>query len=121
MALIFYLSSRSDVPRLTAIKGEDLLLHIIEYGVLGFLLARAFFNSGVARWVLCAFLVGVFYGVTDELHQSFVPGRNASVLDVIADGIGSFLGASLFGRFNIRIWSLVFKKHEESAEINIRR
>ena len=38
-------------------------------------------------------LVGLFYGAGDEFHQTFVPGRNASVADLIADGVGSYIGA----------------------------
>ena len=41
-------------------------------------------------------MVGMFYGMTDELHQYFVPERNGSVLDVVADGVGSLIGAYCF-------------------------
>jgi len=70
---------------------------VIEYGVLGFLLSWAFVNSGMVRkLVFRVFLVGLFYGMTDELHQNFVPERNASLLDVSADGFGCLIGAYSF-------------------------
>ncbi len=47
-----------------------------------------------------AFLA-VAFGVTDEVHQSFVPGRNADLMDLVADALGASLGAvvaALWGR-----------------------
>ena len=46
-------------------------------------------------WVHVALIVaGALYGATDEWHQSFVPGRDASVLDWLADLCGVTLGYS---------------------------
>ena len=45
------------------------------------------------RVFLIAAVVGLCYGISDEVHQSFVPGREASVFDVLADGVGSVVGA----------------------------
>jgi VanZ family protein len=75
----------------------DKAIHILEYLLFGFLLARAFQQQwpaiGIGRVVtLCALL----YGISDEYHQSFVPGRDADVSDVIADTIGGFLGAWIY-------------------------
>ena len=41
-----------------------------------------------------AALLAVLYGLGDEVHQSFVPGRDASVGDVVADAAGALLGAA---------------------------
>jgi VanZ family protein len=41
-------------------------------------------------------LVGVLYGVTDEFHQAFVPGRSVSVFDWIADVVGVLMGYTIF-------------------------
>jgi VanZ family protein len=87
-ALIFALSSRPDLS--TGLGVWDTILrkgaHVVEYAVLGALLARAL-GAGVP-----AFAAGVAYAVTDELHQSFVPGRHASALDVVVDAVGVALG-----------------------------
>ena len=48
---------------------------------------------------LIAFLV---YGITDEIHQSFVPMRDASAFDIFADGLGSFAGAYCNKHFNLK-------------------
>ena len=52
--------------------------------------AKAWRLSAVAA--LAAALAAV-YGVSDELHQSFVPGRTADGADVVADAVGAVLGA----------------------------
>ena len=67
----------------------DKVAHFLEYAGLGFLLARA---TGNLR---TAFLIAVLWGALDEVHQSFVPGREAGVPDWIADILGSLTGALL--------------------------
>jgi VanZ family protein len=87
--LIFALSSIPDLG--TGLGGWDLVLrkaaHVAEYAILGALLTRAV----VSPWA--AFALGTLYALTDELHQHFVPGRQASVLDVLIDAAGVAVGA----------------------------
>lgn len=95
MTLIFLLSSQPTLPVPVLFSGLDKLLHALCYGVLGFFLARSFSPPEVAAWrrvVLLTVLVTA-YGITDEYHQSYVPGRNASIWDVLADGVGGFAAA----------------------------
>ncbi len=49
-----------------------------------------------ARWAL---VIAVIYGLSDEFHQSFVPGRNADLLDVITDAAGAAAGLWAARRF----------------------
>jgi VanZ like family len=91
-AFIFALSSVPDLG--TGLGGWDLVLrkiaHAAEFAVLGALLARA---MGRPR---LAFAIGVLYAVSDELHQSFVPGRLGSPLDVAIDAMGVAAGILLW-------------------------
>ncbi len=97
MATIFSLSAQSDLSLPYSVSGGDFLLHMLEYGILGLLFSWALVNSGMKRrLVFYVFLIGLFYGVTDELHQYFVPRRTASLLDLTADSLGSLLGSYLF-------------------------
>lgn len=79
------------------IKNIDKLLHFLEYAVLGFLLVRAIRGSDAElsgkTVVLVAFAIGALYGFTDELHQTVVPGRFATISDFIFDSIGTVTGA----------------------------
>jgi VanZ family protein len=91
MGLIFFLSSRSHLPRYPH-HLIDLLLkkvaHLLEYAVLAVLLHRGVGNEGGCR----ALLIGGLYAASDEFHQSFVPGRNAELLDLAFDILGVVLG-----------------------------
>ncbi len=93
MALIFYLSSRSKVPNPTNLSVELIAIagHLVSFGILFLLLWYALGTivlSSNTRF-LVAFLVTVGYGVVDEIHQAFVPGRHSSVLDVLTDAVGA--------------------------------
>jgi len=97
MALIFFLSSQPVPPIPFASLGADKLLHTIVYAILAFLLFRSLFLDGVMTWkrVLLVTALVTLYGVTDEFHQSFVPGRQVSGWDVLADGLGGAIATAL--------------------------
>ena len=97
--MIFYLSSQSRLPVEMPywVPYVDKLAHAAVFGVLGLLFIRAWLEGEVgvvnARVVGFAVLFTALYGITDEIHQMFVPGRSPAVGDVIADA----LGAAVFG------------------------
>ena len=97
-ALIFALSSLSRPQDLVPpeLLSHDKLIHLAEYTVLGGLLARALRAGGrpPVRAFAVALLLGALYGASDELHQAFVPGRDASPLDWASDAGGTALGAA---------------------------
>ncbi|MDD4003747.1 MAG: VanZ family protein [Elusimicrobiaceae bacterium] len=99
--LIFYLSS---VPGLKTPLEWDYALrktaHAFEYAVLCVLLARAGAGArlSVRRRAACALCLAVLYAVTDEYHQSFVPGRFCSSADVAVDAAGALAGLYLYIR-----------------------
>lgn len=69
--------------------------HVVEYAVLGFLLARLFFfhfHKQVREACALAFLAGLIYAMSDEIHQMFVFGRQGKFTDVMIDGVGLLLG-----------------------------
>lgn len=91
--MIFYLSHLpgDSTPELGAVP--DWAAHIVLYGVLGVALTWGRVRSAdrPGWYALGAF--GLLWAVSDEWHQSFVPGRHPSVSDVVADVVGLFLGA----------------------------
>ena len=96
MAMLFGFSSLSTLPTPPAdFSFYD--VHVAAYAGLGALTARAT-GRGLRnvswRAVLFAILISSAYGVTDEYHQLFTPGRSFDVLDMAADAIGSIVGAS---------------------------
>lgn len=96
-ALIFYLSHQTELPGpLTPFP--DWVAHGVEYGFFTLTLAYAT-TRGFARGlrarsrVAAAVFIASLYGVSDELHQSFVPGRDPAVLDWLADTVGALIMA----------------------------
>jgi VanZ family protein len=74
--------------------------HFTEYAVLAFLTRRAFITSSHAflrqYWFQLGLLLVVIYGLLDELHQSFVPSRTASVYDGVIDIAGGLTVLLIF-------------------------
>jgi len=96
-AVIFYTSSQPDIALPAVFEGQA--IHPIEYTVLGILIVRALAGGLPARIALSTALLGVAlttaYGLTDEFHQMFVPGRYADWNDIVADAIGGAIGATV--------------------------
>ncbi|HYM15785.1 MAG TPA: VanZ family protein [Dehalococcoidia bacterium] len=100
-ALIFALSS---VPNLAAPRAQavplDKVEHAGEYAALAFALAgacRRHLAWPVPLLLACAAALAALYGVSDEFHQRFVPGRDAAVTDWLADVAGAAAGALASG------------------------
>ena len=68
--------------------------HMTEYAFLALLLLRALsIDRGDARkWISSAWVLAAAYSASDEFHQTFVPGRDGSVTDVLIDSAGAALG-----------------------------
>ena len=97
-ALIFFLSSIPGKEYPYPFFSADKLVHVVEYAVLGYLVARAFGYDlhGSKILFVRSLVVCVLYGVSDELHQWFVPNRVVSVMDLLADIAGSVLGIVIY-------------------------
>jgi VanZ family protein len=99
MALIFGVSAQPDLPHAPGRVLDTLLkkgAHMLEYAVLVVL----FWQALGSRWAGLAWLLTVLYAVSDEFHQTFVPGRNGRYEDVIIDGTGALLAAIALWRIS---------------------
>ncbi len=105
--LIFSLSAQSDLAAVCPVAIPDKIAHLVEYAGFGFLLMRIlrYLQPETAYvkhlfWVLTAALI---YGLSDEFHQYFVPNRQFSLMDLLADGAGGYLGARLWMIFSQKL------------------
>jgi len=72
-------------------------MHGAEFGVLALLLCRAVWHAGHrVTPATTALIIGVcaLFGALDELHQGFVPGRDMSLKDGLADAAGAAVAGS---------------------------
>ncbi|HUL44138.1 MAG TPA: VanZ family protein [Bacteroidota bacterium] len=97
--VIFGASSIPEVQLPSIVRHfNDKFLHAVTFFVFGILIYRAIYPSHSTRefrwkFILLAILVVVIYGISDEFHQSFVPGRTPDVNDAAADSLGGLLAA----------------------------
>jgi VanZ family protein len=102
MLVIFGFSSRpgDDLP---SFGGWDYFVkkggHAVGYG----LLALAYLRALPRRNYVLAWFLALLFSATDEFHQSFVPGRNASLIDVLVfDNLGAVVGLFTHARWSSR-------------------
>ena len=93
MVFIFVMSSQEQFPKTPGISTSALAVvaHLVLYGLLAFFFTIAIERDGRATrsTQLTAIALAVLYGLSDEFHQSFVPGRNSSALDLAVNSIGA--------------------------------
>jgi VanZ family protein len=99
--LLIFIQSSCPAPKIEPnVPNFDKVLHFLGYALLGALFLRAFYATSINHRLKLIFLLSVIlsglYGISDEFHQSFVPYRDASAMDALADILGSAFGAGVF-------------------------
>ena len=103
--VIFWLSAQThpeeQVPSLFDLFG-DKILHAVEYAGLGALCCRGFRwalpGAPLSRALFLGLVAASLYGITDEVHQLFVPFREAGWQDWLADTAGAAVGSAVAAR-----------------------
>jgi VanZ family protein len=107
LGVIFYQSSRSTLPfpRGFSIDLVSIAGHFAEYAILAALLWWAVHRIGRHERKRIAVVLGIalLYAISDEWHQSFVPGRYPDAFDVAVDVIGAACGL-LAARWVLTKW-----------------
>lgn len=101
MAAVFMMSSMPsdavvELPRWDSLVKES--LHLIEFGILYTLLffAALTFKGITPKLNLALIILSSLYGLSDEIHQYFVPYRSATVIDLVKDVIGVLVASWIF-------------------------
>lgn len=95
-------------------KIEDVIrkiAHFSLYALIGFLLMALFstYNINEKNKIISTIIIGAIYAISDEFHQSFIPGRSGQVSDVFLDTLGVAVG----GLFILLIIKTVKKFRKE--------
>lgn len=91
--LIIVASHRPRLASPGGIPHLDKIVHFHVYGLLATLTCRLGAGWRAAGWAL---LAASLFGVSDEWHQSFVPGRSVEFEDWLADTLGAALAVALY-------------------------
>lgn len=70
--------------------------HVIEYLILGLLVINVykyFFKVDYKCFIICM-LFCIIYALSDEIHQSYIPGRTFQYEDIFLDTLGCLIGIS---------------------------
>ena len=101
--LIFFQSARPLTDLIPERPLLDKFLHFWAYFILGILFYRAYrippVNLSQNALIIISITSSLLYGISDEIHQYFVPLRQADLMDVLADAFGSVFGVLLY-----RLW-----------------
>jgi len=99
-ALIFYLSSRPAPEAIPEFPHLDKLLYLSAYMACGALFLRAFRTFSIGANLKLVLMLSItasgLYGLSDEIHQYFIPCRSADFMDFMADIIGSICGVFIY-------------------------
>lgn len=96
MAVIFYFSSKTGI---TVWSPLTYVFHFGEYLILGLLLCLALHCSTDmprAKLLIAALVIASAYGLSDEVHQGFVPTREVSAVDWLIDTGGAMVSLGLW-------------------------
>lgn len=105
LGLIYYFSSLSQ-PKL-GLLSADFPLHMTEYCILSILIFRAlnfgFKEKASVNVILLSLILSIAYAILDEIHQSYVPNRTPSYMDLMADSLGALLGMTVIIIYQRRV------------------
>ena len=96
-AVVIFSFSSNPTVKTSEVHWQDFFIkktaHVVEYFVFSLLLYRGMINSGMKskNIILIVVLTTFLYGLTDEFHQSFTPGREPKLRDVLIDLSGSII------------------------------
>ena len=115
MAISWFLSCKETLPS-PGFSNSDKVVHFVCFGGLTFFwtfwFSRKKWISNPIRYFIITVTIVSIYGVVDEIHQSFVPGRECSFFDWLADTTGASAGV-LFRLFLIK---KIFREKESSGQ-----
>ena len=100
--IFIFLMSANPIPEVFG-GTPDYVWHVGGYFVLTLLAVRAF-TKGLAHEptnisVFAAFVLTILYGISDEWHQGYVSGRDSSLVDLVANGVGALLAIGTLSLF----------------------
>ena len=93
---IFYMSSRTFKAGAVSTNIYAILYHFFAFFFLALFLVPALVKGKSKALIFVAIIIAIFYGLSDEIHQFFVPGRACMFSDFLVDSAGILLASFLY-------------------------
>jgi len=96
--IMLFVATTLPVSNLPSVAISDKIKHFCAFLGLSVLLSLTLIYQNKILlfkkyFIITAFIISSLYGLLDEIHQSFIPGRNSEFLDWFADSVGAAIGA----------------------------
>jgi len=122
MGTIFFLSHQPATElKLPFFPGFDKFAHAIAYACFAaasiFAVPKQCRTSNPQQTAVLVVVICLLYGISDEYHQSFIPGRNSSVGDLLADAVGAALLTGAWLHYNKTSSSKASSSREKSSQL----
>jgi|Deesub1362A_J573_1020465.scaffolds.fasta_scaffold00206_29 VanZ family protein len=98
-------------PFYPVMRYTDKFFHLLLYMGFGILLNASFRQYYQRQPAACSLIAGTLYGISDEIHQIFVPGRTASFLDLSAD-----IAGLVFAQIIVSLYFMLMKFRKSSSQ-----
>lgn len=96
---IFYVSSLSFSSISYGSNVISTVYHVLAFFLLAFFLQIALVRGKNLNLIALAFFLAIVYGISDEFHQYFVPGRSTTLKDVLLDALGAVYSTMIYSIF----------------------
>ena len=93
------------------------IAHFSIYTLVGFLLMALFSTyENIKRkyQIYISAIIGILYAISDEIHQSFTPGRGPKITDVFIDSLGVFFGMTVI----LLIVEIINRKNKKCHKVS---
>ena len=93
------------------------IAHFSIYTLVGFLLMALFstYESIKRKYqIYISAIIGILYAISDEIHQSFTPGRGPKITDVFIDSLGVFFGMTVI----LLIVEIINRKNKKCHKVS---
>lgn len=95
--IIFYLSSLTFPPGNTTISNLSIVYHFFAFFFLVAFLLISIIKGKINPYLFTIGIIfAILYGISDEIHQYFVPGRHFSLFDILTDSTGILLASTIY-------------------------
>lgn len=101
MCLFIFTASSMPGATVSSNGSVDWSAHKIAHYLIYFTLTFTFFRA--TKSIPLSILLAVVYGITDELHQTFVPSRSGNVNDIAVDGFGALTAGVILWKYYLHL------------------